>query len=97
MAFRDHEQLAGTNEDMYHVIDTAVKNGVSLPELYVCIGRQDFLYDSNVAFEKHLQKLGVRHVYHEQPGIHNWDFWDDELRRILAWLPIQRRDAKNWF
>ena len=50
-----------------------------------------------MVFEKHLQALGLRHTYHEQPGIHNWDFWDDELRRILAWLPIQRRDSNNWF
>lgn len=97
MAFNDHELLTGTDEDMFHVADTAVKSGVPLPELYVCIGQQDFLYQSSVVFEKHLQTLGLRHTYHEQPGIHNWDFWDDELRRILAWLPIQRRDSNNWF
>lgn len=97
LAFEPGAKLAGTDEDMYHVLDQAIASGKKLPDLYVCIGRQDFLYQSNVKFEKYLNSKCIPHVYHEQPGIHNWDFWDDELRRILAWLPIQRRDSKNWF
>ncbi len=97
MAFAQGERLKGTGEDMYHLAEQAVKSGVTLPELYVCVGKEDFLYQSNIDFKKHMDTIGMRYVYHEQPGIHNWDFWDDELRRILAWLPIERREGKNWF
>lgn len=97
LAFEPGENLAGTDDDLYHIVEKAVKDGIDIPKLYICCGQQDFLYKSNVDFVAHLNKLGVQHTYHEQPGIHNWDFWDDELRRILAWLPIKRRDEENWF
>lgn len=97
LAFPEGSQLSGTDDDLYHVAQKAVESGAQLPELYVCIGRQDFLYQANIDFKAHMDRIGLKHLYHEQPGIHNWDFWDDELRRILAWLPIERRDSKNWF
>ena len=40
-------------------------------------------------FKKHLDKIGMRYTYHEQPGVHDWDFWDDEIKRILDWLPLK--------
>jgi len=42
-----------------------------------------------VKFKKHLDKIGMRYTYHEQPGVHDWDFWDDEIKRILDWLPLK--------
>jgi len=42
-----------------------------------------------VKFKKHLDKIGMRYTYHEQPGVHDWDFWDDEIIRILDWLPLK--------
>lgn len=97
MAFTAGEQLENTDEDMFYLAEKAVESGDKLPELYVCCGTEDFLYKSNVDFKNHMDKIGMKYTYHEQPGIHNWDFWDDELRRILNWLPIQRRTGSNWF
>ena len=31
----------------------------------------------------------MQYTYHEQPGTHDWDFWDDEIRRVLDWLPLK--------
>lgn len=97
MAFEPGENLSGTDEDMFWLAEQAAKNKEALPEIYTCVGEQDFLYEGNQKFEEHLNRLGIKHTYHTQPGIHNWDFWDDELRRILAWLPIEKREGKNWF
>ena len=97
LAFREGEDLTGTEDDMYYLASSSMESGKQLPGLYVCVGTEDFLYESNAKFHDYLNRLGMEHVYHEQPGIHNWAFWDDELRRILAWLPIQRRDGQNWF
>ena len=31
--------------------------------------------------------LGAEIEYHEVPGhMHNWDFWDQDIRRILDWM-----------
>ena len=32
--------------------------------------------------------LGVDLTYEEGPGVHNFDFWDPYIRRILDWLPL---------
>lgn len=96
-AFLPGENLTNTYDDLYDLARKAVNSAVELPNLYICCGQQDFLFESNEAFRKHLENLGVRHTYHVQPGSHNWDFWDDELRRILAWLPIECRKSKSMF
>lgn len=76
----------------------AAQSGKELPALYFCVGQEDGFHQENLEFMAHLDKLGIRHTDHEQPGIHNWDFWDDELRRILQWLPVERRDPdRRWF
>ena len=28
-------------------------------------------------------------VWDEQPGGHDWDFWDMELKKMLDWLPLE--------
>ena len=57
----------------------------------MCCGTEDFLYEANCELRAHLDSIGFRYTYHEQPGIHNWDFWDDEIKRILEWLPVLKR------
>jgi len=89
-AYGAGEKLAGTIEDPFWQSEQIVKEGVDYPELYVCCGTEDpICYESNVKFKKHLDKIGMRYTYHEQPGVHDWDFWDDEIKRILDWLPLK--------
>ena len=54
----------------------------------------DFI--NSTALRDHLEKIGYRFTYHEQPGIHNWDFWDDEIKRILEWLPIDKKGEHKY-
>ena len=28
-------------------------------------------------------------TYFEEPGTHEWGFWDRNIQRVLKWLPIQ--------
>lgn len=98
LAYPQGTDLTDTEEDMFYLAAQAAQSGKELPALYFCVGQEDGFHQENLEFMAHLDKLGIRHTYHEQPGIHNWDFWDDELRRILQWLPIERRDPdRRWF
>ena len=41
----------------------------------------------NVQCPQHLTQLGAEITYRETPGMaHEWDFWDMEIRNVLAWL-----------
>ena len=33
-----------------------------------------------------LEELGIAHHYHEGPGGHDWNYWDENLAKLLAWF-----------
>jgi S-formylglutathione hydrolase FrmB len=33
-----------------------------------------------------LTRLGVHHFYREQPGAHDWSYWDREVRFTLQFV-----------
>ena len=89
-AYRPGEVLTGTPEDPFWQAEQIMKDGVRYPALYLCCGTDDpICYEANLAFKRHLDHIGMRYTYHEQPGTHDWDFWDDEIRRVLDWLPLK--------
>ena len=65
------------------------------PRIYAACGTDDFLYEANETFMAHYQqKLAIR--YDREPGAsHTWDYWDQAIRDVLAWLPLQAVD-KQW-
>lgn len=68
---------------------------VKVPKLYQECGTEDFLYQQNIAFRDFATKLGMPHEYHERPGTHNWEFWNECIRKTLAWLPLQTESNKT--
>ena len=94
LAFESGKSNKGTNNDPYYLTEEAIKNKTDYPKLYICCGTEDFLYAENCQFRKHLDAIGIKYQYHEQQGIHDFNFWDDEIKRILAWLPIKKRNPK---
>ena len=85
-------------EDLVNGIDNPrwlskklVDEGTERPALYMCCGTEDFLYEANCELKQHLEEIGFQFTYHEQPGVHDWNFWDDEIKRILEWLPIRKK------
>ena len=89
-SYEPGEKLTGTCEDPFYQAEQIVKAGTDYPDLYLCCGTDDKIcYQSNLMFKRHLDKIGMRYTYHEQPGGHDWDFWDDEIKRVLSWLPLK--------
>lgn len=60
------------------------------PLLYQACGTGDFLYVDNVHFRDLLRSLGLPVTYEENPGSHDWGYWDQQIQRVLNWLPIQK-------
>ncbi|MCI8455233.1 MAG: esterase family protein [Lachnospiraceae bacterium] len=95
-AFGPDETLIGTRDDAFWLSSRLVEEKADYPELYLCCGTEDFLYEKNCELKRHLDAIGFRHVYHEQPGAHDWNFWDDEIRRVLQWLPVKKKDETEY-
>ena len=62
--------------------------GKDIPALYIACGDKDGLYAKNVSFVEFLKEEGVPYTFEEGPGFsHEWEFWDQYIRRALDWLP----------
>ena len=61
---------------------------VQKPRIYMSCGTEDDLMPPNRAFKKVLEDNGFDVTWHEAPGGHDWDFWNDEMQLVLDWLPL---------
>jgi len=55
----------------------------ALPYIYQSCGTEDFLIQNNRDYLKLLNDMKVSHEYREHPGIHDWVFWEDQVREFL--------------
>ena len=86
----DNRDPRGGSEDILARLKEQKAAGVELPPLWMAIGKQDFMYDSNVKFYEETKDL-TDIEFLEEDGGHTWDFWDRNIKRTLDWLPIKQR------
>lgn len=67
--------------------------GIELPELYLSCGTEDSLYGPNVRFRDELLALGAKVTWDEGPFGHEWDFWDQQVKKLIDWLPLEDANA----
>ncbi len=64
----------------------------TFPYFYLSCGTEDFLFQNNRDFVGVLNDKKVPHEYREHPGVHDWIFWDDQVREFLT---LADRRLKN--
>ncbi|HVQ28468.1 MAG TPA: alpha/beta hydrolase-fold protein, partial [Vicinamibacteria bacterium] len=74
---REHNDLFGLVKGMS---DERVRG---LPYLYLDCGTDDGLVRSNLALAGLLTEKRIPHEYRQQPGVHNWELWDKQIREVL--------------
>ncbi len=85
------QEYVGSENDLMHQAARLTQSSGPKPRLFQCCGTGDVLYAKNVAFRDHARRLGLDLTYHEEPGTHEWGFWDKWIQEVLKWLPIQTR------
>jgi S-formylglutathione hydrolase FrmB len=85
----DRAQLKGNADyDCFAKAEAALKSGMSLPRIFHCIGRDDFLYDNAKSTADWFKaRPQFSYEFHEGSGAHTWEFWDEWVQRFLQWLP----------
>jgi len=90
--FGEVADLENGPNDLFHLAEQVVQPGTPRPNLYQCCGTEDFLYEDNLRFRAHAKALGLEVTYEAGPGDHEWSYWDQQIQRVLAWLPgVSRR------
>jgi S-formylglutathione hydrolase FrmB len=92
--FGDLKKVPGSNNDLLALAEKVAAAKGPKPPLYQWCGTDDFLYADNLAFRDRAQQLGLDLTYEEGPGAHEWVYWDQQIQRVLAWLPL-RRETKT--
>lgn len=78
-------------EDQYLVLDKLVTEGARIPQIYLCCGKEDRIYNQSVEFRNFALERNVDVTFEDGPGDHNFDFWDPFIRRILNWMPLANK------
>ena len=94
--FGDLDAAAQTNKN-YQVAYAQLRERVAageskMPSVYLACGTEDGFLPSTRAFRDQLLADGVDVTYDEQPGGHEWDFWDSQIKKVIDWLPLDVAD-----
>lgn len=84
------DEMKGSKHDLFALAEKVKPE--SRPHLYQWCGRQDGMFDQNIDMRNHLIKLGYDLKFVESDGIHTWQYWDEKIQDVLAWLPFGKED-----
>ncbi len=79
------DELRGSDNDLMAVLKRRLAKKVQLPKVFLACGTEDFLYEQNLSMRDAMEgKLDL--TYLEEPGTHEWSFWDRNIERVIHWL-----------
>jgi len=88
----DYRNILNTDNDHDYLAKKLVENKDVLPEIYLRVGTEDFLYESNVSYYNLLKELGYSVTWISKSGDHDWQFWDESIEDCFKWLGLDVSD-----
>ncbi|GAA4886873.1 alpha/beta hydrolase [Serinicoccus chungangensis] len=82
------EPVTGTPGDLFHLL--AGSETEALPRLFVACGTQDVLLGHSERFVAQARARGLDVTESYAAADHTWDYWDEVIQEVLAWLPLPR-------
>ena len=87
LIFGDRD-IARTPDDLLYLLQQVNSSAGPKPKLFQCCGTEDFLYEDNQVFRRACEETNLDFTYQEEPGEHEWGYWDKKIQDVLAWLPL---------
>ncbi|WP_245780869.1 alpha/beta hydrolase [Gracilibacillus orientalis] len=84
------QDLHGTDQDLFTVIKELLKSEKELPQLFQACGTEDYLWEDNQIFNQFAEENNLPLVHTFTTGTHEWGYWDEKIKEVLAWLPIKK-------
>ena len=86
--FGDLDSFTNSSHDLFSLASICATSNLN-PKIYLSCGTEDFLYEDNIRFKNHIEGLPFDCTYEEDPGDHNWDYWDLKIQSVIKWLGIK--------
>jgi putative tributyrin esterase len=91
--FGSIETVRNSSYDLGYYARKNMTDGLSVPEIFIGVGENDFIRDVVRKDRDALKQLGYHISYEEAPGLgHDWDFWDLYIKKAFyEWLPFKKQ------
>ena len=84
--FGDLTKVTESDNNPEVLVNKLKAAGERIPGIYLACGTEDFLYEDNLVFKSFLEKAEVPFKYEEGPGIHDFVFWNEYVKRGVEWM-----------
>jgi putative tributyrin esterase len=91
--FGDLTKVADSDMNPKWLVKKLMEEKANMPQIYMACGDKDFLLGANENFKDYLEGLGINITFEVGPGAHEWDFWNQYIKKVLDWLPLENNDA----
>ena len=79
---------SGTENDVYYLAQRLHDRGENKPAIFMWCGTEDSLLNDNRRMRDLMKKCGYELQYSESSGNHSWKYWDEQIQKVLDWLPL---------
>ena len=88
--FGDLTKVLSSDKNPRYLAAQIKAAGKPFPKIFITCGNQDSLLPVNQDMAAYLERQGAAVTFTIRPGNHEWDFWDDGIKRALEWLPTEK-------
>ncbi|MCY0879379.1 MAG: alpha/beta hydrolase family protein [Firmicutes bacterium] len=82
------EDIAGSEDDLLALVKRVATSDGPKPLLFQACGTEDALFQENLTFRATCETVHYPLTSDFGPGQHDWAYWDQEIQKVLAWLPL---------
>lgn len=72
-----------------NALEQMIQHSDKKTKFYAWCGEEDFLFEGHRQAIAYLTKAGLDIQASHSPGKHEWYYWNQQLEKILLWLPIE--------
>lgn len=91
--FGEIGDIKGSENDLFYLAKKLAGSDGPKPILYQSCGIEDYLYKDNLNFRDFITGLSLNLTYEEEPGEHEWGYWDQKIKKVLHWLKCKFPEA----
>lgn len=77
------DKVVGTDKDPEFLIDSLLKEGKEIPDLYMAVGDNDFLKPEILSFHEFLKGKNIPVEFHLDKGEHTWEFCNEHIKQFV--------------
>lgn len=93
--FGTREELIAGGFDLFQKVEQNKNNVENRTQFLISCGKDDSRIEMSRQFYEKIKTTGYSVSYLEEPGGHDWDYWDTCIRRTIKWIAADGQAAEG--